>query len=207
MGTRDIHIDWMRKRRYINIYEMQGIFDNATSGVPEGSLTVGVTQVKIGTSGVVAYDMNAGEFIGGMIPVPIDLDSQYDIGFRVHYSGTVSLTTGTNTWLLLYDFKAVDVAIAPAATALDTVIGADAYGANTDDLNKVSPRGIIDAASYNLTRAQIEAGAKLILKLELDVHTNMDSAVFLILEMDYVPMRTQGIGNEVPRPLQADGVN
>jgi hypothetical protein len=202
-GFSDRNLNLMRKSVFLDHYKMQGIIDNA--GAPNGALTAGVLNAEVGATGLVGWDMNAGEFIGGGIPIPRDLDPRWDIGFRVHYTGTVSGTTGTNTWLLLWKKIIADAAYAVAATALDTVIAADPFGANLDAANKISPRGILLATTHKLTRDEIENGAKLMLKLELDVHTNCDSVEFVAIEMDYVPMMCVGAGSEYDRPLKSTG--
>lgn len=205
-GIQDRSIAWMRKRVFINIHDMLGLFDHATTGIPQGSITAGVTQVAVGSAGIIGYDMDVGEFVGGSILIPYDIDPKFDIGFKVHYTGTTSGTDGSNEWILLWKKINADAAYAVAATALDTVIGSQTFGANTDDQNKVSSRGILLPETHQITRDQIEDGAKLMFKLELQATANMDSDVFLGLEMDYVPQRCWGVGQEMDAPLKSTGV-
>ena len=208
----DHRIDWMRKRIRLTPYDMQSILDDATSGVPASAFTGGVLLLEIGTLGFISCSMVAGEFLKGIYPVPSDLDPQFPVGYRVHYTvdhdGSGDATV---SWILLNSFIGEGVVIADPATALNTPIPLlDAYttdagvSVTTDFLYQVSGRGIDN--DIGLTRTQIETGALMGTSLEMDAMANATDVRLLWLEMDYVPMKTLGAGSNLDRALQSDGV-
>ena len=213
MGIRDNNIDWLRKSLMLYNYNSGGLAETATTAFHRSSLTAGVTQESITTSGVEAMTITDGEFMSYGIKVPHDLDPGFPIGFRVHWTadhdGTGSLTA---SWIMLQKFIARGAAIAVAATVLDTIIPLlspyqDTSGdvtVVTDFLYQVSGRGILD--SCGLTRKQIEEAAMFIGKLELDAAIEETSIRLIALELDYVPWKTQGQGNNYSRPRLHTGV-
>ncbi len=212
--TVDAQINYMRKRIVLTGHDMRGIIGAA--GVGTGALTAGVTELELGTSGMVGLDITDGEFLCGGIVLPYDLDPKWEIGFRVHWTadhdGAGALTS---SWILLANVRKVGAVIAVAATALDTAIAllstyVDTSGdatVVTDWLKQVTARGIMLATNHQLSREQIEDGAELMFKLEMDAAVNETKTFFRALEIDYVPMQTVGQGSEMDRPLKSTGVN
>ena len=204
--TVDAQINYMRKRVVLTDHMIRGNI----GGI--GALTAGVTELELGTSGMVGNDMADGEFMAGGIVLPYDLDPKWDIGFRVHWTvdhdGAGACTVD---WILLANIRLVGAAIAVAATALDTPIATvDTYKDSsgdatvvTDWLKQVTARGIMFATNHKLSREQIEDGAELMLKLEQNAMVNATKAFFRGLEIDYVPMMTIGQGSEMDRPLKS----
>lgn len=212
MGIRDQRIDWIRKRLWITGYGMQGIGLNAeTDASLQAFETTGVTLEELTNIGIGSLIMTDGEFLNGAIVCPYDLDPGWPIGFRVCYTlDHDGAGAATVDWILLVDSIKSGAAIAVPSTALDTVIAQDSYvgtdgtTSTTDWLLQFTARGIKD--SIGLTRVDIEAGAFIAFKLEMDAAVNETSVRFLGLEMDYVPFKTQGEGSHIDKPLQHDGV-
>lgn len=203
----DGQLHWMRKRIFLTADTMQGVDWNAGTSYE----TAGITMVQVTNVGMGTWIMTDGEFLNGYIPVPHDLDPRHPIGFRVHYTldhdGAGDAWT---SWILLQTAIAEGIAIALPATALDTAIALqDAYTTNlgvnsvTDFLYQVSARGIRNA--IGLTRQQIETGALITLKLEMDAADQETTVHFIGLEMDYVPHKMVGVGSETDRSLVAAG--
>lgn len=207
----DHNIGWTRKRKLFNATDLHGILDNATTGVPEGGISAGVTQGEVGTTGIITYVMTDGEFLSGLIPLPYDLDPAHPLGFKVHWTANHDGTgTLTADWILLVDRKKEGIAIADAATALSTAIAQDTYNddsgsaSTTDWLYQVTDRGILLPATLDLVKDDIETGVALMTKLEMDAAVNETAIHFIALEMDYVPFRCVGGGAFSDRPLKAD---
>jgi len=209
----DQRIDWMRKRLFLTALDIQGI-DTGKVGTAVTSAweTAGVTADEVTNVGMGTYIMTDTELLNGYIPCPYDLDPKFNIGFGVHWTadhdGTGALTS---SWILLQDAIKIGEVIALPATALNTIIPLlsaynDENGVTTvtDFRIQKTGRGIRD--DIGLNRAQIEAGAFITFKLELDAAINETSIRFIGLEMDYVPMMTVGNGPHTNRPLQSNGV-
>lgn len=205
----DHNIETIRKRIVYNAFDLNAI-DVATAAT--GARTAGITLEPIPTAGGIelgAMHMIAGELLTGVFPCPYDLDPQHEVGFRVHWTANVSAANAALTWILLQDIEKLGAAIALASTALDTILGLDSYvdttGAspNTDWLNQVTSRGV--RKDIGLSRVDIESGAKISINLESDILTNITTAYFTGLEMDYAVQKCVGQGNLVDRPL-ASGI-
>ncbi len=213
MGIRDQRIDWIRKRLWIPPFAMQGIGMHAAADVVLHSLeTIAAEYSEITNVGMGGVTLTDGEFINGYIRCPIDLDPSFPVGFRIAYTidhdGTGDATV---SWILLQNAIAEGIAIALPATALNTIIPlldkyTDDSGVSvvTDFLLQMTDRGIRN--SIGLTRAQIEQCAFLTLKVEMDAAIEETSVRYIGLEMDYVPMKTQGEGSHTDKPLQTDGI-
>jgi hypothetical protein len=207
MGVRDNQIDWKKKRIYLTPFDLQGLFEDGTSGHLEGAITSGVDQAKIGTSGVVAWAMAAGEFIGGAIPIPFDYDPKHPMLFRVHYSADVSDANATLSWIMSTLFVKKGADIQGAVAALDTVIPlltpyVNTAGAspNSDRLKQVSGWGIRNGGS--LVQDDIDDGALLKMVLELDAVANVTTGWFLGIELAYTPRKTVGFGSDLAAPTE-----
>ncbi len=213
MGIRDNNIDWLRKTLFIPHIEFGLHHDGSTPFNLEGPLAAGTFLKELGSLGYVGLLMDAnGENVRVLRPLPKDIDPISPIGFRVHWT---ALHDGAGdaaaTWTILTRVCKRGIAIAAAATALDTVVTIDQYTndsnaqAVTDYLYQRSPRGIMN--SLGITRTDIESGALLLVDVDL---TTMDAdftECYLIgLEIDYVPWKTEGQGSNYNRPELHTGV-
>lgn len=208
----DQNIGWLRKKKVFSIFDLNGVDEDGVSGIMQGGKSTGVTQLEIGTSGIMGMDMTAGEFITGFIPIPYDFNPSYPIGFTVLWTGDANIAgASTASWILQVDLKAIGIAIVEGATALDTPIAlADAYvdsagvASNTDWLLQRTSRGIW--SGHTITRNNVENGGIITLELEMDAEANMDNTVFIGLEMDYSPQRCVGQGGSYEAPLLASQI-
>ena len=200
---RDDEIDWLRKSKMIYPTDGLGLFDNATSGVPEGATTSGVSTLLVADAGMIGILMAAGEFFNFHHKLGNDVDPHWPIGLRVHYTGLHDDTgDATVSWIAQQKIIKEGIAFAAQSTVLDTVIALlDSYdddsgvAVTTDWLYQVSGRGIINR--LDLSREEIETGAFLSIELEMDAVANLTSVVLLALEVDYVPWKTSGFGNSL----------
>ena len=219
MGIRDANIEWIRARKYYNIWELNCLISRAVDeggatahaegeiiGSPLNAATATLLR-EVSTLGIVGLGFEAdGDLIQGAIILPSDLDPKYEVGFKINFTQSTTNTTGV-TWILTYKVIAPNVAIATSATALDTVIAEKNNPAATAFLNLWTSRGIAKASSLGLTRTNLEAGTMLVLKLEMDEQDTCDNVTLLGIEMDYVPIRTIGNGVEYDCPLTTSLTN
>lgn len=213
-GLVDRHMQWMRKRLWIDPFSMLGLANDGTSGVTLMGSIDDLTELwaELSSFGFGAVKFSAdGKFIGGALPCPYDLDPDHEVGFRIHWTVDATGSTAAVEWLLLQDTIKRGVVIAAASTALDTVLVDDANAddsgsaSSTDYLYQVTPRGI--RTKIGLSRAQIEDGALITLKLEQQGATAETNVYLLGITMDYAPMRCVGMGNEILPPLESSGVS
>jgi len=207
----DHNMGWLRKRKRYTATEMHGIIDNATTGVPESAKTSTVNQLEMGVSGFVGYNMLSAETIAGLIPVPYDVDPGWDLGFRIIYSGNHD---GTGTAIADWNVKAATIKKGnPFATPsgnLGVVIPPHTYAdgngnpSTTDNLYQQTERGIYLKEDHVLSREQIEEGVMLSVLITANTITNFTGIYFIMLEMDYVPMRCIGGGNYNDAALKCD---
>jgi hypothetical protein len=208
-GLSDKHINYMRKRKWLDPYSILGLGPNGTDGITliSSTLDVSETLVQLSSFGFNALKMSADAgSIGGALPCPYDLDPKFPVGFAVWWAMDHDGSgTGAATWILLQGTVKRGIVIAAATAALDTVLVADTNTTNlnaaavTDYLLQVTPRGIRN--SIGLTRAEIEEGALITLDLEMDAADNETNIYLLGIMMDYAPMLCQGIGSEADAPL------
>lgn len=186
-----------RKAKFYTPFQMNAILE-ATGVIGTFNDAAAVPAVIASGVGMGGFLMAASDLITGMIPCPMDLDPNFPVGFRVHYSGDHDGSgSATTSWILLQGAVVEGGAIATPTAALDTVIALlDAYSTTagdtattTDALYQVTGRGIRN--SIGLTRSQVVNGALITISLELDAVANFTSVNFLFLEMDYVARRTQ----------------
>lgn len=189
---------------------MQGLVGDGTSGLV-GAETAGVTTVEVTNVGMMTCHMADGEFLNGYIRCPYDLDVKHPIGFRVAYTlDHDGAGTATVAWILLQDAIAEGSAIALPSTALNTTIANDSYvdgnrvASVTDFLLQWSGRGIRN--SLGLSKEQVEDGAFITMKLEMDAATNETTVRFIGMEMDYTIHNTIGAGPTVNTPLKSKTV-
>lgn len=203
MGLQDKQISYIRKRIWLTPYDLQGLVE--VTDTLGGSISTAMVPKEIGSAGISGLDIDNAEIVAGGILLPYDLDPKHSIGFRVHYSAVVGGTDAVFTWTLLWKVIAVGAAYAIPTAGLDTIIAADAWGADVDTLNKVTARGILLAATHQITREQIEDGGKLLLKNTLGEAGTITTSDYIGLEMDYVPQQTVGVGMETDAPLLTTG--
>ena len=202
----DHSIAWMRKRLWLPP-ECMGSVDVALGQAGE---TAGVTPVEITNVGMNTWVMTDAELINGFIPCPYDLDPDKPVGYKIAWTMSQDgSTANANTdWILLVGTEKVGGAISLPATALDTIIPtpslySDAAAAAVDFLLQWTGRGIKNL--IGLTRAEIEAGAFLTFKLELNSALGETAVNLIGIMMDYAVMRTVGQGSHTDQPLQSDG--
>lgn len=185
----DVDIAWMRKRVWLTPYTLQGLVEatNTLGGV----ITNGSIPVAITSAGISGWLMAEGEFQTGGILLPYDLDPDYPIGFKLHWTANANGAC-TADWIIQYKLIEEGVLFAIPATALDTpIVFADSHG-STDWFHAITSRGIIDADTF--TRKQIENEAMLMLEVEMDDGDN-DTAIYLLgISMDYAVQRCTGPG-------------
>jgi hypothetical protein len=208
----DHGIEWIRKRKWITPFDMQGV--TVGTALFAAYETAGVTDLEVTNVGMGTLVMTDGEFLNGYIRCPYDLDPGFPVGFRVAWTlDHDGVGAGDASWILLQNAIAHGAAIALPDAVLDTAIVVPSTYVDTsgdatvvtDFLLQWSARGIRNL--IGLTRNQIEAGAFLTFKLELDAATNETTVRYIGMEMDYVPQRTVGMGSHINRPLKSNGVS
>lgn len=210
MGQRDSNIDWLRKSLMIYYYGSNGIFE--TTDTIGSGIDAAVFPSELGSLGFSPIIMTAGDQLPIMVRVPKDVDPQFPIGYRVHWTALHDNDgDAAATFTLLTRVCKKGVAIAAAAAALDTVLVSDNYVNDsgvqsvTDHLYQITARGIDN--SLGITRKDIETGALLLLYLESTTIDADITTLYLIgLEMDYVPWKTEGQGSNYYRPELHTGV-
>jgi hypothetical protein len=200
----DANIDWARKRLWLTPDTMQGV-DCALGQAGE---TAGVTPAELTNIGMNSWIMTDGELMNGYIPCPFDLDPKHEIGFKVCWTMDFNAGTPSAKWILLVGTEKEGQAISVPATALDTPIADDSYVTDAgaagaaDWLLQWTSRGIWK--STGLTKEDIQNGAFLTFKLEMDKATAETTIRYIGMMMDYCPWKTLGLGCEVDRPLNFD---
>lgn len=149
----------------------------------------------------------AGDIYTTFLRCPYDVDTAFEIGFKVNFVSGSSTAADIFDWIILADFKAVAVALLAPTTVLDTVVDiAGTLGTATADLNSWSSRGVKNSGF--LTRDEIEAGAGIMFSVELDSTQSTlasEELHFLGCELDYVPLKTRGLGRGNDALLAATG--
>lgn len=149
----------------------------------------------------------AGDIYSTFLRCPYDVDPAHAIGFKVNFVSGSSTAADIFDWIILADFKAVAVALLAPTTVLDTVVDiAGTLGTATADLNSWSSRGVKNSGF--LTRDEIEAGAAIMFSVELDSTQSAlasEELHFLGCELDYVPLKTRGLGRGNDALLAATG--
>lgn len=199
MAVDDAQMSWIRKRLYLNCYDLNAYVE-ATDTM--GCIDATVIPVAVGTGLVGALIATDGDIIQGGFILPYDLDPKFEIGFRVHYSATYGSGVATLEFILLYDI--IDNAARVdqvATTALDTVVGVHTFSGTVDLSKQRSGRGIALAATHSINRDQIEAGSVFLISLEQQASANLTNEAFIALEMDYAVQKCGGIGSENDNPL------
>lgn len=186
MNTHDRVIAWKRKRLYIPVAQAG---NGSLSGLTMTQLVGSVYGLKLAAAGTPT------EF---SFKVPADLNPDFPLGIRVHWSsGTASTTVTTVSWVALLVFKAIDAVLTGAgAGALDTVITLAQAVSATAKLNNWSSRGLKTMLGV-LTRAQILGAGGAMGHLSINLSAaggtiDSSNAIWLLgVELDYVPMKTK----------------
>lgn len=187
--NRDKGIDWSRKRLFIpaDSHLAFGVVSTADIQGFDAGAPVLTELSTFGYGG--ALMAVAGDKVAHALRVPYDMDPQEAVGFTVLWTSGSSTVADTIDWIVLADFKAVGAALIAPATALDTAIAQDTVtGANHVQR---SSRGIKNSGF--LSRAQVDAGAMMVVSVEMDAFAAglTEAKQYLGLEVDYVVRATK----------------
>lgn len=157
---------------------------------------------EVGSTGYAALELEQGDIVRQMIPVPYDVDPEFPIGLTALVcSGSV--TVGDLLTLdLLYEVVALGGAAFP--TTINDAPATDFPTVNPTATAFATKRTRAVLAADILTPAQVKNGAHLAIEItatDLDCDTNASAEGFFILELelDYVPRKCGGDGIEVDR--------
>ena len=209
----DRNIAWIRKRLFIQPFTAFTANDPAATRI--ANATTVVPTVVTGSGNLVAWNVPISVTIPFYGRVPIDLDPQFPLGFRVCWTADVSGTNaafgnGTTTgWVLNFNTRIKGAVLAIPSTVLDTVVpvpnlylDSTGIGPNTDGILQWTGRGIKNF--IGITRSQIEDGAFFgINAIAPGTVTAMTTAYILGVEMDYSALSTMGAGSEIDEPLSS----
>lgn len=174
----DKEIWWRRRRLYIPAAHWG-------NGSANGETIT--NQTSIGCSGFAVVTTN--DVLVGHFRCPVELDPNFDVGFRVHMMPTGDADIGTVGNALLVDFRADETVAVAASTALDTTIADVAVAAVTNQV-QWSPRGI--KSKGFLSGAQVDdAYVNFKLSPTATTLTSGSSLTLLGIEMDYMPRSTR----------------
>lgn len=213
----DRNIDWLRKRKRYGPLELNGLItaavaEGGTDTFTEGELLQNPKASsktapdfflrEVADYGIVGLGCAEGDIIYGNIPCPYDLDPNFSVGFRLQFTQSEAVSVGV-TWLLKVGVDKAGAVIqaedAAGIAALDTALTEKNAGGSAWEKLWTS-RGIKN--SIGLTRAEILDGADIRLYIEPDtVDATIDNVTLIQLEIDYVPIKTQGAGAEHDLPL------
>lgn len=181
---RDRNIDWQRKRRFYSVMN-NGSFITASTA----------TLASVSTNAPIMADINSLALVGALMPadeevdfnmmVPYDADPDDEMGFKIHWTCDSATTTESSSWIVLADFRAINVATAmvKGVTALDTVVPLLDLVIGAAYAPQSTARGIKNKSW--LTRAQVEAGAWMSVNVECSAETVTTNVWMLGLEIDY----------------------
>lgn len=146
MSNKDRNIAWERTREFIPVTAFSGYTlaegtPNIISSADDGAPGIAETN-SLGITGL--NQDAAGDSVSHMMLVPRKWDLTEAIKIAVVWSCSNTDAGGTVTWLVTYKSIAEGDALAAAATALDTVIGADTDDTTAYGLN-VTSFGVINA--------------------------------------------------------------
>ncbi len=189
---RDKNIDWIEKRIYIPWNAFTGVAQSAAGGgffrSLQSTTSVGVAVASSLVAKLATSVQNDGA--STLIGMPYDVDRKKQVRFRVFYTSTA--TTGTVTWKILYDQYVATSAgtagatvIAVPATALDTVVPAEAGTTVANDL-RVTGFGVINKNTL------LDTADGLILAVTCTDAAPIAGLGLLGLEMRYTPRMTAG---------------
>jgi len=185
MAIRDRNIEWKRQKRVIPWSDF-GIIDSSTatlSGEGSGSPVAN----HIGSLSLAGLSMEVSDEASAFdFQTPSIANIHKEIGVRVLYTIDVAtgiVATDAVTWLVKFDQVDPGEAIVKPASALNTVIAAQADGGTTTAIYRTTSRGIINADRLDVTA---KTGIMTWL-VEPDAVTTYEAGeiTFLGLEIDY----------------------
>ena len=180
--------DYMGKR--LRIEKFYSYRDNAgfigAAGVSVSTGVGGMSEAEVSTLSVGSLVIVASNEHDWFIPLPRDMNVLHDFGVRIEWSSGSSTDTDTYTWITLYDVIAVGAAWAIGTTAMDTThTSALDLDSGVVNARQVSTRAAIDGGTF--TEAQVAAGSKLALNIELDARTTGSTVNLTGIYIDYMP--------------------
>jgi len=184
MAIRDRNIEYKRQKRVIPWSDFSIMTE--TGSVLAGPGTGAPVANVISSTGLAGLSMEVNDEASAFdFQTPSTANIHAEIGVRVLYTIDVAdpVATDSVTWLVKYDQVDPGESIIKPATALNTVIAAQADGGTTGLLYRVSSRGIINADSVDIT-AKTGVFTWLV---EADAITSYTAGeiTFLGLEIDY----------------------
>ena len=177
----------IRERIYIQAKDMPTLEDAATFGTGAPAITEVTGLATVG----IQIDATADRLVLAQ-KLPFFLDPDFDLGFRINWITGSIIAANDVLWLLNYALVKVDAAFVAEGSitgALDTVIASDTVGDTTQYGNRWTARGELDKDSYSLTRAELEAGTWIQMKITpstVDVDMGSELIWILGIEMDFV---------------------
>lgn len=186
MGTSsfidDKEISWKRKEERI-LLKRTGV-DN---GAPPFA--------EVSTRGYEALEMEQGDIIFQMVPLPKDVDPTKPIGITARCSSGSTTTTDVLLLALLYEVVASGGAMFPTTVNDAPETDFPTKSPTSTAFSEIKTRAIIAADTF--TSQQIADGAYLAIKITattIQCDTNAGGEGFFIMELilDYVPKRCLG---------------
>lgn len=185
MFVTDRNINWKRQFLYIPAIGWKG----GTSGVSTAPVT-GSGFLGASVAGNASIPSTP---VQGALILPYDVNPNFPLGFRVHFSSGTQTDLTVIQHKVLVDFAAAEggTISATPATALDTVLASKTVSAGAGK-SFYSPRGIKNAGFATI--AQILAGYMMFFSVGVIAQTVTSDALVNIMSglmLDYVPMRTR----------------
>jgi len=192
---RDKNIQWRRKRQYIAPLHGASYEPSGSALAGKGTGAPVTVAIDTGAPMVVRFE-EAGDKWINFIGLPKDVDVEKPLYIRVLWSTNSTTATDDATFIVLYKRVPAGVALAAAATALDTPIAEDRFGTTVaktlckTDWGKIAGKKLVE-------------GDMLVLETEIDA---TDATIaseyifFLGLEIEYTPKKTEGASGLVNEP-------
>ena len=124
-----------------------------------------------------------------------EMDESQPLGVKVHWTSGSATIADTVSWTTLLDVVAAGAVFVSPTTALDTPV----YGSGTTVADAVEGAGFNQWTTRGLknknflTRAQIDAGACIMLSVTLTAFVTITENIYLLgVEVDYAPRRCGG---------------
>lgn len=189
---RDRNIQWARQRMYIPVWQFQGWINNG-DGQTFDSAAISTPPIlsELAALGIMGLQIADEDEIRHTMEFPSVWDITREIGVRVIWTYDATATVADNvTWLFLYDQVDVGEAIAAPATALNTAITNQTATATTLLTLMRSPRGIINANTFDSSALD----GLFTFKIEASVVDTFsaDEPHLLGVSFDYYPRWTVG---------------
>jgi len=182
-------IPWKRAVRRIPWTEFHQV---SATGASFGAGAAVAAQISTFTVGGMVIGAAADEWGVIDMQTPLLFDPREELGLRVLWA---QIATGEEAddlkFIVTYDQVDAGEALAAPSTALDTLIAQQTNVGGTTLLYHQTSRGIIDADTFDMKARQ----GIFLWKVEADVSGFADNeAVFLGLEIDYMPLPIEGEG-------------